>query len=214
MGQQNLIQLRVVAAHVFLRHNIMSKLPNISTKTGDSGQTSLWSGERVSKNHPAIKCVCEIDLLDSYIGLIYEDLNQEQIDHLEIKDSLQKIQSRLIDLKGEIATHPLAWEKYKKKNKAISPVDVDYLDQACQSIKSVLESQNYKIKGWIQYGSEGKLSAKIDYLRALVRRSEIEIYMLNDNLINASLNQNILQYINRLSDYFYWVARYLRINDR
>jgi cob(I)alamin adenosyltransferase len=188
----------------------MKKLPKISTKGGDLGETSLWSGERVPKNHPAIKCGSKIDLMDSYIGLIYSNLDLNKYDHIEIHDSLQKIQSRLTYLKGEIATHPREWVKYKKKHKAISPVDVDYLDQAGESIKKVLESDEYKIKGWIQYGSEGKISAKFDYLRALVRDVETEIYDLEDKLINAEINKSIKQYINRLSDYFYWIARYLR----
>jgi cob(I)alamin adenosyltransferase len=189
---------------------IMSKLPKISTKGGDLGETSLWSGERVPKNHPAIKCGSKIDLMDSYIGLIYSDLNLARVDHIEINDSLQKIQSRLTYLKGEIATHPREWEKYKKKYKAISPVDVDYLDQAGESIKKALESDGYKITGWVQYGSEGKISAKFDYLRALVRDVEIVIYDLEDKITSASINKYIKEYINRLSDYFYWIARYLR----
>jgi cob(I)alamin adenosyltransferase len=193
---------------------IMIKLPNISTKKGDSGETSLWSGERVPKDHPAIICGCEIDLLDSYIGLIYGNLNLSKIDHTEINDSLQKIQSRLVYLKGEIATHPREWDNYLKKNPAISAVDVDYLDQACDSIKKSLESQGYVISGWVQYGSEGHLSAQFDYAGRLTRKVEVELYKLESKLHDATINKYIKQYINRLSDYLYWLGRYVRENDR
>ena len=186
-----------------------TKLPNISTKGGDNGETSLWSGDRVSKNHPAIKCVCELDLFDSAIGLIYSKLN-DSITHLEIADSLDKIQSRLVYLKGEIATHPREWDKFRKKFKPITDVDVDYIDKACQNFKEALEGQGYEIKGWIRYGEEGDISAIIDYCRGLCRKSEIEIYELDDALIHSKISEPIKKYMNRLSDYLFWIARFLR----
>lgn len=189
-----------------------TKLPKISTKTGDSGQTSLWSSERVEKNHPAIKCVGELDLFDSSLGLVYSKLNKDDLIHLEIWDSLSKIQSRLVYLKGEIATHPRKWNEFKKKFPSISDVDVDYLDKSSDKIKSVLEDQCYEIKGWIQYGDDGELSALIDYCRGLCRKSEIQIYDLEEVLTNATISDSIKKFINRLSDYLYWVARYLRSN--
>ncbi len=184
----------------------MKKLPNISTKTGDNGETSLWSGERVAKNHPAIKCVCELDLLDSSIGIIYSHLKNVEDSNSK---TLREIQERLIYLKGEICTHPKDWSKFYKEHSAISEKDVDFINDSCDSLKEMLEKRNYKIKGWVRYGDEGNLSSIVDYTRCLARKSEIEVYNLDDELINSSISTPIKKYINRLSDYFYWLARFL-----
>jgi cob(I)alamin adenosyltransferase len=186
----------------------MAKLPNIITKTGDKGETSLWSGERVEKNHFAIKCVAELDYLDSAIGVSYQYLDI----YKDVSLFFQKIQSRLITLKGEIATHPLAWKKFYENFDYIKEIDTEELEKECAEIKLKLEKSGYKITGWIRYGEEGEVSAYIDYLRAICRKCEIAIYDLNEKLVNAQISSNIKIYINRLSDYFYWVARYLKSN--
>lgn len=183
----------------------MSEVPNISTKTGDGGETSLWSGGRVKKNHPSIKCVGELDLFDSAIGLLYKDLNNKTIINI-----LNKVQSRLVQLKGEIATHPIEWDNFKKTFDSIKQKDVDYLDAKCLKIKEKLEASDYEITGWIQYGSEGSLSAQFDYVRGLCRKCEVSIYDLEEALLNASISVYIKQYINRLSDLLYYIGRFLR----
>jgi ATP:cob(I)alamin adenosyltransferase len=183
-----------------------TKLPVISTKGGDKGETSLWSGERVPKNHPAIKCVCELDLLDSAIGMIYEYLDDQK----ELHKSLIKIQKRFIDLKGEIATHPRSWSDFYKNFKPITEKDVEYIDGCCDAVRGFLESEGYEITGWIRYGEEGKVSAQLDYIRGLCRKCEINVYDLEDKLTGAKISDPIKQYINRLSDYFYLLARYCR----
>lgn len=179
----------------------------ISTKGGDKGYTSLFSGERVSKNHPAMRCQAELDMLDSTIGLIYEYIG----DFKELSPILKKIQKRMIYLKGEIATHPRAWPEYRKKQKPISKKDVEYIDNCSENIKTHLGEQGYEVTGWVMYGSEGHLSARFDHLRAECRKCEVMLYDLDENLNNASISEDIKQYINRLSDFFYLLARYVQI---
>jgi|AntRauTorckE6833_2_1112554.scaffolds.fasta_scaffold07147_2 cob(I)alamin adenosyltransferase len=175
-----------------------NKLPNISTKSGDTGTTSLYSGERLLKSNGIFECLAKLDSLDSYLGI----LRNVGLDHT-IADSILKIQDRLIYLKGEIATHPSKWGDYKKKQPAISPVDVDYLDKCGERLRTMLEEQEYKITGWVLYGDEGLKSSHIDMARALCREAEVYVTKLtSDNYIT--------QYINRLSDYLYWVARFER----
>lgn len=181
-----------------------TKLPIITTRGGDNGETSLWSGERVAKNHPAIKCVCELDLFDSAIGEIYNNLDGVE----ELYKTFIKIQTRFVDLKGEISTHPRSWPDFYKKFKPINQKDIDYLDKCCDNIKLFLEGTGYEITGWVRYGSEGKVSAHLDYLRAVCRKCEVAIYDLESVLKDVEISPYIKQYINRLSDYLYLLARY------
>jgi cob(I)alamin adenosyltransferase len=185
----------------------MSNIPQISTKTGDSGRTSLYSGEKVPKNSPAIKCVAKLDTFDSALGLIIPKLGNKK----DVKQSIQHIQSRLVHLKGEIATSPMNWAFYIRRSEAINEDDVKYLDEKGNEIKSQLEEEDYEIKGWISYGAEGELSSLFDFARSLCREAEVEIA---DFAVvcgyEGELNKQIKVYINRLSDYLYWLARLCR----
>lgn len=176
-----------------------SKLPIISTKRGDEGYTSLWSGERVPKNHLAIKCLAEIDLMDSYLGLVKCKVEDKY------KNILNHIQSRLIYLKGEVATSPSGWERYREDKKYICEMDIDYLEEECLKIKKDLENMNFEISGWIKYGDSGEISAYIDLCRALARKSEICLYDLQ-GIYYQEISFCIKKYLNRLSDFLYWLS--------
>lgn len=189
---------------------MVPKIPNISTKTGDTGQTSLWSGERVSKNHPAMKAESSLDMLDTSIGVMYEYLD----DYKELRGSLRKIQTRMRHLKGEVATHPRAWDDFRKRHNPIVKKDVDNLDLWCENIRQNLSDNDYEIKGFVRYGKEGIVSARFDRLRAECRDAEGVLYDLDDAMSNASISSEIKQYINRLSDYFWLLARYTAKNDK
>jgi cob(I)alamin adenosyltransferase len=185
----------------------MSKLPTISTRSGDGGRTSLYSGEKVPKNSPAIKCVAKLDTFDSALGLIIPKLGNKK----DVKQSIEHIQGRLVHLKGEIATSPMNWAFYLRRKEAISEDDVKYLDEKGNEIKSQLEEEDYEIKGWISYGAEGELSSLFDFARSLCREAEIEILNFEGSVGNeGELNKQIKIYINRLSDYLYWLARLCR----
>src|SRR3990167_604848 len=71
----------------------------IYTKGGDAGQTSLFGGERVSKNAPRVRAYGEVDELNSVLGVA-----GSEIDHDDLQAMLRVIQSSLFDLGGELAT--------------------------------------------------------------------------------------------------------------
>lgn len=187
----------------------MKKFPTITTKTGDNGKTSLWSGEKVPKNHPAIRCISKLDTFDSYMGVVVNEYIGECYEY-DVKSFLIEIQKRFINLKGEIATHPRSWSKFCENFDPINKDDIEKLDNHCDYIKNILEKRGYTINGWIRYGSEGRTSSHLDYLRAICRECEISIYNLNDSIRDESISPNIKQYINRLGDYLFLLARYFK----
>lgn len=184
----------------------MSRIPNVVTKTGDYGRTSLYSGEKVKKNSAVIRAVGKVDSLHRAMGLCHSKF-QNTLQHVEIQDSFYKIQQRLFILMGEIAYNPAKVSEYLKKQNGISKVDLDYLEKGCEQIRATLEGEDYKIEGWMLYGEEGELSALIDFCGGICREAEIESWNVE------GLRVDISQYLNRLGDYFYYCARLCRTKN-
>jgi len=170
----------------------MSKLPEISTKRGDSGMTSNYSNERLPKNSAQIKCIGKIDTFNASLGLFQDEY-------------LPTVQEVLVRLMGEIATAEFNRSWYKGK---ITQEDIQSLEDECAKIKKRLEKEDYKIEGWVRYGGEGQISAFIDLSSKFCREAEIAIYDFEG--IDNKISSEIKGYINRLSDYLYLLARNYR----
>lgn len=170
---------------------------SIVTKTGDGGETSLYTGERVAKNSPIIKCLAKLDTFDSWLGIVYVNLNSN--------DNIRQIQKDLILIKGEVASSlgSFSLNKHKTKNK-FTKSKITYLDNLCLDLEKDITDIHYPNTGWIMYGDEGELSALVDYARALCRECEVELV---DLTIGTPFNKNMKKYLNRLSDYLFLLAR-------
>ena len=199
-----------------------NKLPNITTKTGDSGTSRLWSGETLSKDNFRFFLLGKLDTLSAQIGICKATAKSSNICFVvsEAFDSLSKIQSHLVRFMGEIATTEDKWSHYYKNHKPITDVDIDYLDRSSLAVKTYLEGKNYKIDGWVSYGDETLLSAHLDMSSKLCREAECFLYFSQTLLQCEALikpeqseatpltyRKELKTYINRLSDYLYWLAR-------
>lgn len=83
-----------------------NRLSKIYTRTGDQGQTGLSGNRRVSKNHPRIEAIGEVDSLNSQIGLLLAEMAERQADWpglAEVIEVLAPCQHRLFDLGGELS---------------------------------------------------------------------------------------------------------------
>jgi len=172
----------------------------IYTKTGDKGSTSLFGGTRVQKHHLRIDSYGTIDELNSFIGLIRDqDINQVHI------DSLLKIQNDLFTLGAMLATPP---EKERLKNGKerlnINKVDestIEFLEVQIDKMDRLLEPMTH----FILPGGHTVVSY-CHIARSVCRRAERIITALNEE---EKISESILQYVNRLSDYLFVLARML-----
>ena len=165
----------------------------IYTKTGDKGMTSLVGGHRVSKTHPRIEAYGTIDELNSFIGLLITE-----IDDVGLRKLLQYIQNQLFSVSAYLATDPTKTEEYRTKCR-ITEEDVQRLEDAIDAISKNLP----KIKYFILPG--GCHSAALAHVcRTICRRAERQIYLIEEN---AELGDNVLAFINRLSDLLFVMAR-------
>lgn len=161
----------------------------VYTRTGDSGQTSLYDGHRVDKDDIRIESYGVLDELNSQIGLC--------LHYVEVEDKkvLQEIQRKLFDICGELATREL--NKFKV---ITNDNEVKYLEDLIDSYREKTDNVN----AFIIPGTS-IASANLHIARAICRRGERRIISLNKV---EKVNPSLIKYINRLSDFLYAIARY------
>ena len=82
------------------------RLSKIYTRTGDTGETGLADGSRVRKDHPRIEAIGDVDELNSMLGVLLAELEDQQVhipELVSVIDVLTPCQHRLFDLGGELA---------------------------------------------------------------------------------------------------------------
>lgn len=167
----------------------------IYTKTGDKGRTALFGGKRVSKDDIQIEAYGTVDELNSNLGLL--------IAHLTHDDSLflKKNQAILFDLGSHLASDGTA-DKFLP---ALSESIVTALENEIDNMTSKLP----ELKSFILPGGNARI-AQAHICRTVCRRAERRVVSLAE--VN-SVEKLIITYLNRLSDYFFVLARKLSLED-
>lgn len=164
----------------------------IYTKTGDKGTTSLVGGQRVSKAHQRIESYGTVDELNSFTGLLITSLeDQKDIDFLSF------IQHKLFTIGSYLATDQATTEL-----KIESKVFPDTIERIEREIDR-LDEQLPKMRNFVLPG--GCRSASFAHVcRTVCRRAERQIYRLAET---NPVEEPVLVFMNRLSDYFFVLAR-------
>jgi len=164
----------------------------IYTKTGDSGKTSLYSGERVPKNDVTIACLGSIDQLNASLGVVTSQLKQTTITD-DVVHRLHTIQRKLLLLGSSIAGSTLT----------LDITDVTQLEESIDYFTNHLP----QLTSFILPG--GSVAASSCHMsRTICRQTERIIVTLNEANKQSPI---VLQYINRLSDYLFTLARYINM---
>jgi len=163
----------------------------IYTKTGDTGETSLVGGSRVSKSHVRIETYGTVDELNSWIGLLAE----YTINDLR-KPFLREIQDRLFTIGSQLATES---GKHTSKLPELYEADVSAVElQIDQMNEALLPLQNFILPGG------HKEVAFCHIARTVCRRAERLVVTLNQKEHVEAL---VIVYFNRLSDYLFVLSR-------
>ena len=172
----------------------------IYTKTGDTGTTALFGGTRVPKHHIRIESYGTVDELNSHIGLVRDQKTEKRT-----KETLLQVQDRLFTIGAILATDP---EKATLKNgkerlniPKISAKDILFLEEEIDVMNEALpEMTHFVLPGGHQSVSFCHIA------RCVCRRAERLATALNE--IEA-FDEEVLTYLNRLSDYLFVLARKL-----
>jgi cob(I)alamin adenosyltransferase len=173
----------------------------VYTGTGDSGKTSLLSGERIAKSDARIEAYGDVDELNAVVGSVVAALPR----HADAQDlglQLTQVQSDLFQVGALMATTPDS-----PSAGHLAPLTTEHsqrLEKQIDAMQARLDTLN----AFILPG--GHPSAAWSHVaRTVCRRAERRVVKLaesNDLIIDGS--QEMLVYLNRLSDYFFVLARY------
>lgn len=167
----------------------------IYTKTGDKGMTKLVGSSTVAKDSDRVESYGTIDELNSWVGYIISQLPQE---NQEIKQELEALQHLLFDAGTDLSTPIEAQRPFKLQKES-----VHWLEQRID----FYTAQSPDIDRFILPGGTPAASM-VHVARTIARRAERIIVRLN---WTAKINEEVLIFTNRLSDYFYALARYLNV---
>lgn len=164
------------------------RLSKIYTRTGDDGSTGLGDGSRVAKDDPRVEAYGTVDEANSAIGIV---LAQDTVPE-DIRACLLEIQHDLFDLGGELCI---------PGHTAIEDSFVTRLEQQLDGYNKDLP----RLKDFILPGG-GPAAAACHLARTIVRRAERRVLTLQHA---APVRNEVLRYLNRLSDLLFVVARCL-----
>lgn len=169
----------------------------IYTRTGDKGETSLLGGTRVPKYHPRVDALGTLDELNSSIGVALSFLSDKKYDPL--KEKLINIQKDLIKISSVFA-----FPAFQK----VEGLDKQVLES--EKLIDVLTTQMPPLKNFLLPGG-GKAGALLHLSRAIARRAERRAIILLDK---EGIDNNIIIYLNRLSDLLFTMARFANYKDQ
>jgi cob(I)alamin adenosyltransferase len=168
------------------------------TKTGDKGQTALIGGTRVSKNDIRIEAYGTVDELNTFIGLLttYEIPTEDLT-------FLRSIQNNLFVIGSHLATDVTKVEL--KKESILSINSIDDIEKQIDRLDAILpELTSFILPGGSRVGALSHIC------RTITRRTERRLFDMNNIY---KIDNQILVYFNRLSDYFFALSRYLTISS-
>ena len=168
----------------------------IYTKTGDDGTTGLFGGARLPKNHIRIEAYGTVDELNSVIGWVMTFISDANT-----KNLLLSIQSRLFTVESNLASDPA--------KEMITP---DLTEEDIRNIEEAIDAMQINLpvlKHFILPGGSPSVSAA-HLARTVCRRAERKCVAL---ALESEVEPKIILYLNRLSDYFFVLARWLGHNE-
>ena len=174
------------------RAEALVRLNKIYTRTGDSGDTGLVDGSRISKAHPRAQAIGDVDEANSALGIA--------LLHLEGEPAriVQAIQNELFDLGADLATPGEDFAPSEMTLRIVQP-QIDRLEREIDAMNEELEP----LRSFILPGGS-PAAAYLHLARAIVRRAERAAVAASAEMV---LNPLALIYLNRLSDHLFVAAR-------
>lgn len=169
----------------------------IYTKKGDTGTTQLIGGTRVPKHHIRIEAYGTVDELNSWIGYLRDQLQEENS-----RDVLKEIQDRLFTIGSQLATDPAT---SRMQLPDLQESDVELLEKEMDKMnESLPEMKSFLLPG-------GHIANSTCHIaRCVCRRTERLVTHLDESEVVEPL---VTKYLNRLSDYLFVLARRISVME-
>ena len=170
------------------------------TKTGDKGETSLFTGQRVPKNDLFVEALGSVDECNSSLGAAIAFFKETK-EMKEIKDQLEIIQHALFDVGAAIATPRTTASSKKLEKTRFDSQEIEILEKWIDKMEEELPP----LQAFILPGGHPS-GALLHVSRSICRRAERRVLPL---YIKGDVTESVIIYLNRLSDYLFSVSRYV-----
>jgi cob(I)alamin adenosyltransferase len=185
-------------------------MKSIATRTGDHGTTGLMFGQRVPKSHPRVEAVGRFDELNAALGMAKAAAmmgagakGASSSAQAGLAAELEAIQRDLVPLMGELASDDADQERYlSSKFGCLTPEALARVDAGVARLEGA--DPPLRFDGWATPGKT-PLAAALDMARVAARRAERHLVAMREN--GAPVRDLVLQYINRVSDLLWLLAR-------
>ncbi len=168
----------------------------VYTKFGDKGETSLLYGGRVSKNSPHTEAYGVTDEAVSSLGLA-RSLTEDQ----RVKDIVRDLQRDLFTIAAELATDPGKYELFQQHFTPVTEAMVEDLENTIDSLE-----EEFQMPTLFVLPGGTPASSALDMSRTSIRTAERRVVALSE--IGGLTNPLIINYLNRLGDLLFVLARY------
>jgi cob(I)alamin adenosyltransferase len=164
----------------------------IYTKTGDAGETALFGGDRVQKDHARVEAYGEVDELNATVGWARAALEDPELD-----GELGRVQDRLFAVGADLATPPET-----RVRRMVPPVEAAWVED----LERAIDRWDAEIPALTRFVLPGgsRAAAALHLARCVCRRAERRAVALQR--LTAG-NPQIIVYLNRLSDFLFVAAR-------
>lgn len=193
----------------------------VYTRTGDSGTSYLFNMERRPKSQMYFTALGDTDEVNAHVGLALAESHQSLRSYRDVQTEeakegvrrlshmipeLETIQSRLLDAGSSIATPPSSSDEKRLKRVLFPAEAVDQLEGWIDSMDQSLPP----LKNFILPGAGDRLTAQLHVCRTVCRRGERAVVVLMEH---TDVDEAVLKYMNRLSDYFFVASRYANFGE-
>ncbi len=165
----------------------------IYTKTGDKGETALFGGKRVPKSHLRVDAYGTVDEMNAFIGLL-----RDAVEDTAVKNILATVQHRLFSVGAHLASDP----DKQLPTPGLIPEDISLLENDMDQMDSALPP----LRNFILPGGHSTVSI-CHICRTVCRRAERLVVALAQS--GEPVEEIVVQYLNRLSDWFFVLSRKL-----
>ncbi len=170
-------------------------MARIYTRTGDKGETGLVGGGRIAKDSPRVRAYGDVDELNSVLGLVRASSRDDELGSI-----LEGLQRDLFSLGANLAS--------REQGRGVPDITKDMVTALEKTIDSFQLGLS-PLKAFILPGG-GKTGALLHFARTVARRAERNIVALSKI---EEVNENLVPYMNRLSDLLFVMARLANHRD-
>ncbi|XP_039262235.1 corrinoid adenosyltransferase MMAB-like [Styela clava] len=209
-GKAEQLPKRSIILSAFKNNNTsetQSKVPKIYTRTGDQGTSSLFTGERRPKNDFVFDTLGDVDEVSCNVGLSKNTMMEswQNENFKELANQFEKIQSVLQDVNSCVAT-PLSSASEARLER------VKFDDGLTEELEEWIDFYTAELPALKNFilPSGGLAATHIHVTRSVCRRAERKVASL---AASGEIHGDISKYMNRLSDYFFTIARYVAMME-